>query len=119
MMFKIDATTPAVDQCNVDVVLARVCEITGDSYPTVRAALQAEPCRVKEMPASEITDISQKLGVWMVGECAWGSFIAPRLILVVRLDWPKLLAHELTHLVDYIMDRPPSEKLAQQVEDAI
>jgi hypothetical protein len=108
----------------VDVValLAAVVRETGDDLAVIHAALARDPCRIKVMTGDEIEAIAQALGTTTGlpgGACARGLFLPPRLILVPRLDWARLIAHELVHLCQFVMGRTVSESEAGRVEDAV
>lgn len=116
-------TAVDVEALLTDVALALTEDETGDavahattSLGTVYRALAAEPCRIKVAPGREIAAIAQALGA---GCSDRGLFAPPRLILVIRLDWRRLLAHELAHLVRHLLGGLGSEREAQSVEDAV
>jgi hypothetical protein len=51
------------------------------------------------------------------GRCAVGLFLPPRTVLVPRLDFPGLLAHEFTHLCASLTGHPYTEHDCGRVAD--
>jgi hypothetical protein len=114
--------TDLAEAVDVAALLAAVVAETGDDLATIQAALARDPVRIKVLPGDELEAVAQALGTTTGlpgGACARGLYLPPRLILVPRLDWRGLVAHELAHLVDHLAGRAPSEARAGRVEDAV
>jgi len=114
-----DELAGAVD---VEALLVAVCRALGVDVTVIHAALAREPCRVKCMPPNDLESVALAVGTTtgLLGACrAAALFLPPRTILACRLDWPGLLAHELTHLVQALTGRPLDEAEAGRVADAV
>lgn len=112
-----DEIASAVD---VDYIVERVCTLLHRLPEVTLAPLLVEQARVKIMPGSAIEDVALAMGTTtgFTGAChAAALFLPPRTILLPRLDWPGLFAHEACHLVQLLAGLPPDEHEAGWAAD--
>jgi hypothetical protein len=116
-----------VEMVDVDALVRDVVRIVAQTADEARvdeilAPLAAGVCRIKVMPVAMINDVAVRTGVstGLAGACVTqGACFPPSLILVPRLDWRRLLGHEMAHLVLGLLKQPQSERVAGRVEDTL
>lgn len=103
---------------DVDRLLEDVARAMKADAGAVETAYAQTPLRIMVRPGHEIRDLVQRMHGACDGE-AMGLCLTPTLILVVRLDWKGLLAHEMTHAIDRLLEQFPQESTALRVADLI
>ena len=110
-----DEIAGAVD---VDALLDRVLDTLATpsvDREAVHTTLRRDPCRIRVASGKDVRAVIEHTGTACepLGVC-----LSPRQIWVVRLDWPGLLAHEITHVVQRLLRQHPGEAEAARVADA-
>lgn len=120
-MIQLVGPPEAVQQApDVEALLPRVLDAMGLSpleHLDVCRYLQAHPCTIEQRPGLEIAEAIVRSGR-ACPNGARGVTLAASRVWVVRLDWPGLLAHELTHVVRLILGGAEDEREARRVGDA-
>lgn len=105
-----------------DALVRRVVELLEADPDATLAPLVREDCRIKVVPGSVIEDLSRRAGTTtgLEGGCvSMGLSFPPDVILVPRLDYKGLLAHEMGHIVLHLLGRKQSESTCRWLEDQV
>lgn len=116
-----------VGMVDVETLLERVCSTLGYVPDITLRHFRQEPLRLKVMSGDDIESVALAMGVTtgFNGACrAQALFLPPRTILVPRLDWPGLLAHEFVHAIRHVTHSAPptgiqAEHEAARIADAV
>lgn len=105
---------------DVDALLRRVLEAMACSpleTVDVLRYLERHPCTIEVRSGADIAAAIVQAGL-ACPNGARGVTLSASRIWVLRLDWPGLLAHELSHVVRRILGGPEDEREARRVADA-